>query len=131
MDGTLYTQILNDDVMGTLKDLEINKKDIYFQQDNDPKQTSKLAQDWFKKSKFNVLNWAPSSPDMNIIEHVWDYLDRMVRTRSPLPANCDEMWVALQEEWAGIEDDYLEKLYQSMPTRVQALLEANGSWTKY
>ena len=100
MDGPLYTQILNEDLIGTLNDLEINKKDIYFQQDNDPKHTSKVAQGWFKKKRLDVLDWAPSSPDMNIIEHVWDYLDRRVRTRSPLPRNCDDLWMALQEEWA-------------------------------
>src|SRR5260370_22095880 len=31
MDSAFYTQILNDDVLGTLKDLGINKKDVYFQ----------------------------------------------------------------------------------------------------
>jgi transposase len=87
MDGTLYTEILKDDVLGTLKDLGIKKKEVYFQQDNNLKHTSKVAQDWFKKNKLDVLDWAPSSPDMNIIEHVWDYLDRRVRTRSPLPMN--------------------------------------------
>jgi hypothetical protein len=30
MDAMLYTQILNEDIMGTLKALGINKKDIYF-----------------------------------------------------------------------------------------------------
>ena len=30
MDAKLYVSILDDDVLGTLKDLEINKKDIYF-----------------------------------------------------------------------------------------------------
>jgi hypothetical protein len=71
MDGPLYTQILNDDILGTLKDLGINKKDVYFQQDSDLKHTSKIAQNWFKKAKLDVLDWAPSSPDMNIIERVW------------------------------------------------------------
>jgi len=131
MDGALYTQILNDDVLGTLKDLGINKKDVYFQQDSDPKHTSKIAQNWFKKTKLDVLDWAPSSPDMNIIEHAWDYLDRRVQTRSPLPCNHDEMWTALQEEWGQIEDNFIEGLFQSMPTRVQALLKAKGAWTKY
>ena len=92
MDGPLYTEILNDDVLGTLKDLGIKKKDVYFQQDNDPKHTSRVAREWFKKNKLDVLDWAPSSPDMNIIEHVWEYFNKRVRTRSPLPTNRDQMW---------------------------------------
>jgi hypothetical protein len=87
MDGPLYTKILKDDVLGTLKELSIKKKNIYFQQDNDPKYTSKVAQKWFKKNKLDVLDWAQSSPDMSIIEHVWEYLDRRVCTQSPLPTN--------------------------------------------
>jgi DDE superfamily endonuclease/Homeodomain-like domain len=80
MNGLLYTEILKDDILGTLKDLSIKKKDIYFQQDNNPKHTSKVAQEWFKKNKLDVLDWAPSSPDMNIIEHVSEYLDRRMQT---------------------------------------------------
>ena len=68
---------------------------------------------------------------MNIIEHVWEYLDKRVHTRSPLPTNRDQMWIALQEEWANIDEDYIEKLYESMPDCVAALLKAKGSWTKY
>ena len=43
IDTKLYCEILSDDLLGTLRDLEIDKKDIYFQQDNDPKHTSLLA----------------------------------------------------------------------------------------
>lgn len=46
MDAKLYVKILNDNVLGTLKDLGINKE-VYFQQDNDLKHTSHLAQNWF------------------------------------------------------------------------------------
>ena len=54
MDGPLYTEILKNDVLGTLKDLGIKKKDIYFQQDNDLKHTLEVACEWFKKNKLNV-----------------------------------------------------------------------------
>ena len=56
MDTMLYTQILDDELLGTLGDLEIKKKDIYFQQDNDPKHTSWLASEWFSKKKLDKLD---------------------------------------------------------------------------
>ena len=70
-------------------------------------------------------------PEQSCLQYVWDYLDRRVRTWSPLPANRDQMWTALQEEWANIEENYIEKLYESMPDCVAALLKVKGSWTKY
>jgi transposase len=131
MNAILYTEILDDELLGTFRDLKIKKKDIYFQQDNDPKHTSNLATDWFQKKKVDKLDWPPNSPDMNIIENLWDYLDRKVRLRSPLPRNRDQMWDALVEEWGNIEIDYIKKLYESMPRRVEALLLAKGGHTKY
>jgi hypothetical protein len=131
MNAQLYTQILNDEFLGTLRDLGINKKDIYFQQDNDPKHTSRLATDWFNKKRVDKLDWPPNSPDMNIIEHAWEYLERRVRSRTPLPRKLGGLWEALVEEWGNIEDDYITKLYESMPDRVQALLEAKGAHTRY
>jgi hypothetical protein len=98
---------------------------------NDPKHTSKMATEWFQKKKIDKLDWPVNSPDMNIIEHAWDYLDRRVRLRSPLPKNLGELWDALVEKWGIIEEDYIQKLYESMPQRIEALLKAKGGHTKY
>ncbi|KIK75311.1 hypothetical protein PAXRUDRAFT_18852 [Paxillus rubicundulus Ve08.2h10] len=74
MDALLYVQILDDELMGSLCDLGINKKDIYFQRDNNPKHTLKLATTWFQKKKIDKLDWPSNSPDMNIIEHSYGRL---------------------------------------------------------
>ena len=131
MDVALYVEILDEEFLGNLRDLSINKKSIYFQQDNDLKHTSKWAVDWFKKKKVDKLNWPLNSPDINIIEHVWDYLDRRVCTWTPLPHNLTELWDALVEEWGNIEEDYIKRLFESMLCRVQALLDVKGGHTKY
>jgi hypothetical protein len=99
--------------------------------DNDPKHRSKVAEEWFRAKNVKRLPWAPSSPNMNIIEHVWDQLDALVCAHDPLPRNKEEMWVALQEEWANFPSAALDKLYESMPRRVAALLKARGGHTKY
>lgn len=80
---------------------------------------------------FDILPWCPNSLDMNIIENLWDHLDRMVRTRDPLPKNREELWLALKEEWESIDQEVIAKLYSSMPKRVRDLLKAKGGATDY
>jgi hypothetical protein len=134
MCGPDYVKILDKDYLGTLKDLKIRqlgKVGAIFQQDNDLKHRCKVAEGWFQTKKINHLPWPPSSPDMNIIEYVWDQLDGLVRARNPLPCNKEEMWAALQEKWANFPQAALDKLYKSMPHCISALLKARGGHTKY
>ncbi|KIJ14740.1 hypothetical protein PAXINDRAFT_35234, partial [Paxillus involutus ATCC 200175] len=70
--------------------------------DNDPKHTSRLATDWFNKKRVDKLEWPPNSPNMNIIEHAWEYLERRVHSRTPLPRKLGDLWEALVEEWGNI-----------------------------
>ncbi|KZP02294.1 hypothetical protein FIBSPDRAFT_752027 [Athelia psychrophila] len=68
---------------------------------------------------------------MNIIEHAWDELERRLRARGTLPRNLEELWVALQEEWEGLDIETCQNLYKSIPRRTAALDAAEGSYTKY
>lgn len=131
MNATKYCEILEESLLGTLSDYSLQPSDIVFQQDGDPKHTSARAQTWLHDHDFKVLRWAPSSPDMSIIEHAWEELDRRVRARVVLPKNEDELWEALKEEWENLGMDYINRLYDSMPHRVQALHKAKGKYTKY
>lgn len=131
MDADKYTQILRQSLLQTYRDYRIPKRSTYFAQDNDPKHTSKKAMAWFKQNRVHLLPWASSSADMNIIEHVWDYLDRSVRAREVQPRNKEEFWAVLQEEWSQIPISYITKLYNSLPSRVQALKKAKGGYTRY
>ena len=131
MDRFIYVDILSQSLLSTLNNHNLDRSTIYFQQDGDPKHRSKHATGWFDLEGIDLLPWCPNSPDMNIIENVWAHLDRMVRARDPLPKNCEELWVALKEEWEKIDQAFIDKLYDSMPTRVRELLKAKGGNTRY
>ena len=39
-----------------------------FQQDNEPKHTSRCFKDWFREQKITLLDWPSQSPDLNPIK---------------------------------------------------------------
>jgi len=131
MDRFVYIDILSTSLLRTLENHHLDHSSIYFQQDGDPKHRSKHASGWFDLEGIDLLPWCPNSPDLNIIENLWDHLDRMVRARNPLPKNLDELWLALQEEWLNIDQDFIDRLYESIPNRVCAVLKAWGGETRY
>ena len=131
LNAVQYCEILTKSFLPTLHDHNLKVSDIVFQQDYDPKHTSRHAQTWSKDHGVKVLPWAPSSPDMNIIEHAWDLVDRCLHAWSTLPSNLEELWIALKEEWEKLDLGSIMNLYSSMPRRVEALKCAKGSYTKY
>ena len=42
---------------------------------------ARICRQFLNRNNVNVLTWPAVSPDMNPIEHIWDYLGRKVRAR--------------------------------------------------
>ena len=125
MDSKQYCSILEQSLLGTLQDYSLPQDSIIFQHDNDRKHTTRHTKEWLHNHNITVLPWPSSSPDMNIIEHVWDELDCRIHHRNPLPQNLKE------QEWYGLENDFISKLYHSLPEHVRALRKAQGGHTHY
>ena len=52
----------------------------------------------------------PQSPDLNIIEAVWDHVDRERNKRQP--TSKEDLWNVLQETQRTLPEEYLKKLHE-------------------
>ena len=128
MNSAGYQEILASNVAPSVKSLKLGRSWL-FQQDNDPKHTSKSTQQWFKTHKMKVLEWPSQSPDLNPIEMLWGDLKRAVHERHP--SNLEELRRWCEVEWAKIPRERCQNLVNGYRKRLLDVIAAKGGPTKY
>jgi transposase len=127
MDAPHYVCILADNLFASASEMGLNE--FIFQQDNDPKHTSRLAMNFFRERNIDLLPWPSQSPDMNPIENLWGIIKEKVSKLRP--RNIYELKAAILQEWNGISRNLTEKLVLSFQKRAIKLYRAKGATTKY
>ncbi|GFU90001.1 transposable element Tcb2 transposase [Trichonephila clavipes] len=70
-----------------------------FMDDNAPCHRTVAAEQFFLESEdIERMDWPARSPDLNPIEHVWDFLGRRLAARTLPPVRIRELRLALQDE---------------------------------
>ena len=108
-------------------------KSRFFLQDGAPCHKSKKVMEHLRtfEKEFSVMDWPGNSPDLNPIENCWSYMKMKLKndhTITSLPKLIDAiklMWVT------EMDINYFKKLAESMPKRLQLVLENKGEMTKY
>ena len=132
VDGNLNAQAYRDEILTphVLPFMQENAG-MTFQQDNARPHVARVNMAFLDQHNINVLPWPSLSPDLSPIEHVWDQLGRQVRRRRNPPQTLRELTQALQEEWQNIPMPRINRMIASMRCRCQAVVNGNGSFTRY
>ena len=93
MNAKFYVNILQ---KHKLEIIGLLGNNFYFQHDNDPKHTSKIAKTFVNENFSKVIDWPSNSPDLNPIENLWAIVKRNVELR--LPKNISELEQFMIEE---------------------------------
>ena len=73
--------------------------------------------------------WPSFSPDLNVIEHCWDYFGRKVQAAAP--TSLHQLEIVLQREWIEMPQEYVDNLVGSMRRRIREVIVARGGSTRY
>ncbi|GFU89387.1 transposable element Tc3 transposase [Trichonephila clavipes] len=105
--------------------------EFLFMDDNTRPHHANIVDECLQSEYITRMNWPAYSPDLNVIEHVWDMLGRRGAARQP-PSTClPELLRALLDEWCNIPQDQIDNLILSMARCCKACIASSGRHTPY
>ena len=131
LDSDTYIEVLKDYVFSSRDWYGIDPGKFIFQHDNASIHTANIVKNYIKKSKIPIMVWPANSPDLNLIETIWAYLKDQLGRYSQDAKDIDELWERIQDIWNNIPEDLIHKLYESMPRRMQAVMQSKGEHIRY
>ena len=110
-----------------------------YMQDNAKIHKSHATMKWFRDNGIDLLEFPPYSPDLNPIEQLWFHLKELVNILDPelrdFKAGEEELrerlTSAVQRAWLCISPERIRALVESMDTRINAVIEAEGWYTRF
>ena len=128
MNATLYTQILEKTLLPFIR--KVYPDGHRFQQDNDPKHTSRHAEEYMEENHINWWRTPPESPDANPIENIWhelkEYLRRVVK-----PTTKDELVNGIKQFWETVNIDKCTRYIRHLRKVLPRIIELEGDATGY
>lgn len=106
--------------------------------DNAPIHTAGIIEAWLREYRIDVMDWPLYSLDLNPIENLWALLKLEVYKLYPhllhAPNNAEtlhQLICAAMIAWENMGEALLLKLLNSMVARRDAVIAADGWYTKY
>ena len=131
LNGNLNAQWYVDEVLRPEVVPYVRHHNLTLQQDNARPHSARLTTTFLQQQNIDTLPWPPYSPDLSPIEHLWDLIDRGIRSRDPPPQNLHELRRVIQEEWDNISQLQIATLIGSMRRRCTEVHAAGGGHTRY
>ena len=104
-----------------------------YMDDNARSHRSRAVTAYLLSEAVTSVPWPTMSPHLNPIEHtrIWDMLGRRILAREPPVQNIRQLEAALHREWQQLSQQDIRCLTGGMRRRVEAVIQARGSYTRY
>jgi hypothetical protein len=129
LNGQNYRQnILEASVVPHFDNHPLNTRPV-FVDDNARPHRARVVTDYLHDVSITTLPWPVRSPDLNQIEHIWDFIGRRVKERTPPVQTLNELEQTLHQEWQGLTQVQICHLVGSMRRRLATVIHVNGSYS--
>ena len=135
INGTLnQVNYLNEILIPNVLPYKEAHPNMIFQHDGAPPHRANTVKDWLRENEIEVLKWPATSPDLNLIENLWNMLKEEIGPLNHIGPNQKEQLLAVvNEAWGRLRQKrtVIPRLYNSMKKRLDEVIIKDGGQTKY
>jgi len=104
--------------------------ELQVMQDGAPGHAAASTKAEFASRGITIIQWPPYSLDLNPIETVWNIMKNYILEHFSEKMRYDALQAAVKEAWENVGRPKFDALMASMSARCQAVIAANGMFTK-
>lgn len=105
--------------------------ELIFMHDLAPAHKAKSTVVELERREIVLLTWPANSPDLNPIEGLWQRIKEEIYKANPRLRGTEELNEFLHRVWIEQAQETVQKLIDSMPQRIEAVIAAQGGHTKW
>ena len=107
-------EVLDTEVIPLFK----NHRGMQLLHDGAPVHRSRAATAYLNANNVNAVNFPSKSPDLNIIENIWDELNRRVRRTGAIPITLNQLRANIPYEWNNLPQNDVQRYVTSLSLAV-------------
>ena len=108
-----------------------NRKGMQLLHDGAPAYLARATTAYLNANNVNVVDFPPKSPDLNIIENIWDILNHRERRTGAIPTTLNQLRAKIIYGWNNLPQNYVQRYVTSMRRRCLAVVNRTGGQTRY
>ncbi|GFS54708.1 uncharacterized protein TNCV_2749661 [Trichonephila clavipes] len=101
--------------------------DFILMDDNARPHRARIVEEYLEDHGLERMEWPARSPDLNPIEHLWDYLGREVAALNPPPRSLHELKQGLLCVWSSLPIPVSDNLINSMGNRCRQCIQSGNT----
>lgn len=130
MNAEYYEKVLRKNIISSRKWYKMDPTTFMFQYDNARIHTADNINDYLSKAEIDVMEWPSNSPDINPIERIWACTKQRLFFYPTRPASLQELFDRVEDIWASLSIEFIEKLYEELSAKMEVLLRTKGLHSK-
>ncbi|GFW45610.1 transposable element Tcb2 transposase [Trichonephila clavipes] len=101
--------------------------DFILMDDNARPHRARIVEEYLEDHGLERMEWPARSPDLNPIEHLWDYLGREVAALNPPPRSLHELKQCLLCVWSSLPIPVSDNLINSIGNRCRQCIQSEAN----